>query len=197
MTLAVPAMILAETTLSFLGLGSAAAGRQLGRPAAGGAEHARDRRPRRGWSSCPALAVVVAVLALQLRRRRPARRRRPVPAVARRDAGARCSRSRTSRPISSCATASCGRSTASTSDPPRPDAVRGRRERLRQERDRALDPAARRRAGPDRQRPDPAASRAPRAVPTTTSSISLRSSPRAARCGRSAATRSPWCSRSR
>ncbi len=39
LTLAIPGMILAETSLSFLGVGAAPAHRQLGRAAAGSAKH--------------------------------------------------------------------------------------------------------------------------------------------------------------
>ena len=51
LTLSIPGMILAETALSFLGLGLQAAGGQLGRAAAGGAEHPHRGRPRPGCCS--------------------------------------------------------------------------------------------------------------------------------------------------
>ena len=49
-SLALPAMIISETSLSFLGLGLRAAGDQLGHPAAGRAEHPGAGASRRGCS---------------------------------------------------------------------------------------------------------------------------------------------------
>ena len=76
LTLAVPYMILGETALSFLGLGTAPAGGELGHPAEGRPERARrsaapvaaDPRHIRGGRRAR----------LQLSRRRPPRRRRPL-----------------------------------------------------------------------------------------------------------------------
>ena len=79
LTLAIPDMILAETALSFLGLGLAPAGRELGRAAAACHELSQYRH----------LPVVVDSRAvrdryrdgIQLHRRRHARRRRPLQAL--------------------------------------------------------------------------------------------------------------------
>ena len=75
-TLSVPAMILGETALSFLGLGLAAAGDQLGRAAQRGAEYQRG-----GAVSLAAVSGGAGHTGhsdLQFLRRRPARRRRSV-----------------------------------------------------------------------------------------------------------------------
>ncbi len=66
-SLAIPAMILAETALSFLGLGTAAADGELGRAPAGGAEYPLDRHR-----------------ALAVRARRRGGDRRPFPEFRRR-----------------------------------------------------------------------------------------------------------------
>ena len=61
-TLAIPAMILAETALSFLGLGLRPPVGELGRAAAGGAEHPRGRH--RALAARAGPRVVIVVLAL-------------------------------------------------------------------------------------------------------------------------------------
>ena len=79
-TLAIPAMILAETALSFLGLGLQPPTISLGRAAAGGAEHPRRSPPRPGCCS-PGAGGGHRGDGAQLPRRRPARRRRSLRQV--------------------------------------------------------------------------------------------------------------------
>ena len=79
LTLAIPQTILGETALSFLGLGPAAAGGELGRAAAGRPERAGDRSPRLVADSLPVRDR--HRVDVQLSRRRPARRRRSLYAL--------------------------------------------------------------------------------------------------------------------
>ena len=81
LTLAVPQMILAETSLSFLGLGPAAARHKLGRAAAGRAGDPLHRPA--AVAADPGPVRDRGGARLQLRRRRPARRLRPLFAVER------------------------------------------------------------------------------------------------------------------
>ena len=79
-TLAIPTMIVAETALSFLGIG-------LKAPVVSWGVLLQDAQNIRTIATAPwlliwpSLAVVLAVLCLQLPRRRPARRRRPLRAA--------------------------------------------------------------------------------------------------------------------
>ena len=80
-TLAIPGMILAETGLSFLGLGLRPPAHKLGRDAAGHPEPARDRPV--AVADDRGLARDRVGAGLQLRGRRAARRRRPVQHLSR------------------------------------------------------------------------------------------------------------------
>lgn len=85
LSLSIPAMILAETALSFLGLG-------LQAPVVSWGVLLQDAQNIRvlssaPWLMLPGLAVVTAVLALNFMRRRVARRRGPLQEVTERDDG--------------------------------------------------------------------------------------------------------------
>ena len=170
-TLAIPAMILAETSLSFLGLG-------LQPPTISWGVLLREAQNIRSiatapWLFAPGVAVVLAVHRAQLPRRRPARRSRSVQQVS--DAATRPpSGRRRSRPTRSpvvlevrdLATHFPVRNGVvkavdgvSFTLAARPDALHRRRKRLGQERHRALDPADRRCARPHRLRLDDPAPR--------------------------------------
>ena len=152
-TLALPAMILSETALSFLGLGL--------------------RPPAISWGvllqeaqnvQTVALVAVAAVAGragdrrgpgLQLPGRRPARRRRPVLATLRPCTRPLLSVRESEDPLLPGRGHGQGGRRRQLRHGAGRDARHRRRERLRQERHRALDPADRRAPGADRRRRDP------------------------------------------
>ena len=80
LTLSIPGMILAETALSFLGVGIQPPAISWG-ALLQGAQNVRTVALA-PWLFIPGLFIVLTVLSCQLRRRRPARRRRPLPVAA-------------------------------------------------------------------------------------------------------------------
>ena len=185
-TLAIPAMIISETSLSFLGLGL--------------------RPPAISWGVLLQEAQNIQALALSPWLLMPSHRRSSSPILAfnflgdgLRDAAdpyrLEPMMQKTQQPLLSVRNLKTyffqdegtvkAVDGASLRRPSGQDAGHRRRERLRQERDRALDPADRRAARADRRRRDRA-----RLAPTARRPTSSSSSPTARRCARSAAARS-------
>ena len=193
-TLAIPAMIISETSLSFLGLG-------LRPPAISWGVLLQQAQNIQSlaispWLLVPARARDRGHRRLQLHGRRPARRRRPLRSLTRwrrRDRRAAPVRPRPAHVLLRRGGRGQGGGRRELRRARGAHARHRRGERLRQERDRAVHPPHRRAAGADRGR-----RRSACAAPATEARTTSRSSTREGRrSGASAEARSGSCSRSR